>query len=164
MKVFLRANGKEIPVEISEDDYAALTAVTGYERQPHGTYWYNDASGTFIDNDEDDEVDTEQYDYGNYYSLESVARANARADKLMRQMRRFAALHGGCKSPIEFGYVITWSSLPSESFKILGASSDSFSFGSVKFASIEAATAAVKEFKEELHWYFTEYSPMPRKD
>jgi hypothetical protein len=98
------------------------------------------------------------YDSANYYSNFEVATNNARADKLMRQLRRFAVEHrekelnwigDEHKHFIEFDYesneIYTdwWSSLRQ--------------FGTIFFDSEETADLAIETFRDELLWYFTEY-------
>ena len=99
MKAKLIIEDKEIEVEISEEEYKKLQPSeekkTGYERvaKSNDYYYvsYNDKVDTTIEDCYD--VDNECYESANYYSSETVAENNARADKLMRQLRRFAVEH-----------------------------------------------------------------------
>ena len=87
-------DGKEIKVQINEEDLKKLTATgktTGYERVRYGSTYYKDSCGVVKTFEERSECfDSEAYESGNYYSDPDVAANNARADKLMRRLRRFA--------------------------------------------------------------------------
>ena len=103
------------------------------------------------------------YDCANYYSDINVARECARADTLMRKLRRFAAEHGGCAAPGESDtWYITYY-YPDESFEVKCAEYDceSFTPGMVLFKSEKAAQNAIDAFADELYQYFNFYEPMP---
>ena len=170
MKVTLTLNGKQAEVEFSKEQLVALGLVeekkTGYERvEPGKDYWCVVSSGDampWVDNHTiyGDAI----YELANYYSDKTVAENNARADKLMCQLRRFAAENGGIPSvedwkdrsinkyyirydydngKLRFDAMLTWR----DSFQIY-------------FKSKEACKKAIEEFKDELLWYFTEYQAM----
>ena len=99
MKAKLIIEDKEIEIEIPEEEYKKLQPSeekkTGYERMPESDiYYYANPKGD-VDTTVEDcyDVDNECYESANYYSSETVAENNARADKLMRQLRRFAVQH-----------------------------------------------------------------------
>ena len=99
MKAILIINNKEIEVEISQKELNKLQTTkkkkTGYERVVvDDEYYYVDSKGD-VRWQPDDGVyfDGGCYDTANYYSSETVAQNNARADQLMRQLRRFAVEH-----------------------------------------------------------------------
>lgn len=101
MKTKLIIEDKEMEIEISEEEYKKLQPSeekkTGYERMPESDiYYYANPKGD-VDTTVEDcyDVDNECYESANYYSSETVAENNARADKLMRQLRRFAVEHRG---------------------------------------------------------------------
>ena len=165
MKAKLIIEGKEIEVEISEEEYKKLQPSeekkTGYERVPESdVYYYANVKGDVDITTEDCyNVDNECYESANYYSSETVAENNARADNLMRQLRRFAVEHRECG--VNFNntntekYYICYDYASDE----LEVSSVVFSknFGAIYFDSEETARAAIDEFRDELIWYFTEY-------
>ena len=99
MKAKLIIEDKEIEVEISEEEYKKLQPSeekkTGYERVPKSSVYfyvsYNDKVDATVEDCYD--VDNECYESANYYSSETVAENNARADKLIRQLRRFSVEH-----------------------------------------------------------------------
>ena len=164
MKATLIIEGKEIEIEISEEEYKKLhPSKTGYERAPEnsGFYYEYNRGGVKCSIDEYCNIDNEYYESANYYSSDIVAENNARADKLMRQLRRFAVQH---REPgINFNdintakfYIYYNNELDSGSVfgaKVFGAKF----FGAICFDSKETAQAAIDKFHDELIWYFNEY-------
>ena len=165
MKAKLIIEDKEIEVEISEEEYKKLQPSeekkTGYERMPESDiYYYANPKGDVDTTIEDCyDVDNECYESANYYSSETVAENNARADNLMRQLRRFAVEHRG--NGVNFNstetekHYIYYDCIHDE----LDITFTFFArvFGMVYFDSEETAQAAIDEFHDELIWYFTEY-------
>ena len=98
MKAKLIINNQEIEVEISEEEYKKLQQKekkTGYERVDKGdTYFYVDDMNC-VEGEPDSclSYGDKTYEVANYYSDRTVAENNARADRLMRQLRRFAVEH-----------------------------------------------------------------------
>lgn len=164
MKAKLLINGKELEVEITEEELKKLEVKkknkTGYERVDlEKTYYLVDSTGVVCEclkyNVYEDDV---LMAIGNCYSDKTVAENNARADKLMRQLREFSVIHrekelnwvgDGYKYFIEFDYETNeihtdwWCSLRE--------------FGAIFFDSEETAELAIETFRDELLWYFTEY-------
>ena len=158
---------KDIEVDITEEELAKLAEPqktnkpTGYERaEKDVTYYYIESSGNvFWLREACDECDDAYYDSANYYSSKEIAENNARVDKLMRQLRRFAVEYresdinwkdsGHSKWSIGFDYnrneLYTYDKLCSRVF------------GVTYFDSQEAANSAATAFHDELIWYFTEY-------
>ena len=89
MKAKLIIEGKEIEVEISEEEYKKLQSPeekkTGYERVPESDVYFYANSRGYVETCTEDyySVDNEYYESANYYSSITVAENNARADKLM---------------------------------------------------------------------------------
>ena len=162
MKAKLIIEGKEIEIEISEEEYKKLQpSEIGYERVPksNGFYYANAKGdvGTGIDNY--CYADDKYYESANYYSSETVAENNARADKLMRQLRRFSVEHRergvNLNDTNTKKYYICYDYESNEleaTFTFVGRV-----FGIIYFDSEEAINAAIDEFRDELIWYFTEY-------
>ena len=162
MKAKLIIENKEIEIEISEEEYKKLQpSETGYERVPkNGKYFYEFGKGD-VESDIEDcyDIDDEYYASANYYSSEIVAENNTRADKLMRQLRRFSVEHRGHE--VDFNstetakHYIFYDCIHNE----LDITFTFFArvFGMVYFDSEETAQAAMDEFRDELIWYFTEY-------
>lgn len=162
MKAKLIIEDKEIEIEISEEEYKKLQpSETGYERMPKSNgYYYANAKGevrTGIDNY--CYADDKYYESADYYSSETVAENNARADKLMRQLRRFAVEHrehgvnlndtNTEKNYICYDY--------EDNELRISLMFSSRVFGAIYFDSEETAQTAINEFHDELIWYFTEY-------
>ena len=162
MKATLIIEGKEIEIEISEEEYKKLQpSKTGYERVPENCDFYYESSGATVELGFDERcyIDDKYYDIANYYSSDFVAENNARADKLMRQLRRFAVQH---REP-----GINFNNANTAKFYIicdyendeLRATYTSYAkvFGAIYFDSREVANAAIDKFHDELIWYFNEY-------
>ena len=165
MKAKLIIEGKEIEIEISEEEYKKLQPSeekkTGYERiSESDIYFYDNSSGyveTVCENYYD--VDNEYYESANYYSDKTVAENNARADKLMRQLRRFSVEHRG--------HGVNFNDIKTKKYYLYYDYEDNElrttfmfyfkHFGAIHFDSEGAAQAAIDEFYNELIWYFTEY-------
>lgn len=92
---------------------------------------------------------------GNCFKEKKDAEAQARAEKLMRQLKLFANWHdtgkvcGGCY----IKYVKKEDELIPEIIDAKGF----VPFGSVVFCSLDVAFKAIDEFKDELLWYFKDY-------
>lgn len=165
MKAKLIIEGKEMEVEISEEECKKLQLLeekkTGYERvSKSDIYFYTYPSGCVETTCEACyDIDDECYESANYYSDKTVAENNTRADKLMRQLRRFAVEHR------EHG--VNLNDINTKKFCIYYNYRDNelepdflFSekaFGTIHFDSKETTQAAIDEFHDELIWYFTEY-------
>lgn len=173
MKTILRiptSNGDvDVNVEIAESEFAKLAAagfaqtatLTGYKRLKKGeNYHFISASNLRNMRTEDyTSIDNQLYETANYYTSIELAENNARADQLMRQLRRFAVEHreheidwkdfDQSKWSIGFEYnhntLYTYDKLCSRIF------------GVTYFDSQETAQAAIDTFHDELVWYFTEY-------
>ena len=167
MKAKLIIEGKEIEVEISEEEYKKLQPSeekkTGYERvlsYSDKPYYCIEGVGNILAlTDTEHETDNLLYETANYYSSKEVAENNARADKLMRQLRRFAVErreHGvdfnNTNTKKHYIYYDYEYNTLSATFTLCAKV-----FGTIHFDSRETAQAAIDEFHDELIWYFTEY-------
>ena len=155
-------DGKEIEVLISEETLEQLAnkRTTGYERVRSGSTYYTDSCGVVKTFEECTEYsDEEVYESGNYYSDPDVAANNARADKLMRQLRRFAVENR--KVDIDWTnanqnkHYLYYDYVNKEFF--INSASYGRTFGQIYFDTKETAQRALEIFKDELLWYFTEY-------
>lgn len=165
MKAKLIIEDKEIEIEISEEEYKKLQPIeekkTGYERVPESDIYFYAHSKGYVETGCEDyyDIDDDYYESANYYSDKTVAKNNARADKLMRQLRRFSVEHRECE--VDFNstetakHYIYYDCIHDE----LDITFTFFArvFGMVYFDSEETAQAAIDEFHDELIWYFTEY-------
>lgn len=165
MKATLIIEGKEIEIEISKEEYKKLhpseEKKTGYERVPkmNDFYYLAHRGNVEVGVDNCDKYDDDCYKAANYYSDKFIAENNARADRLMRQLRRFAVEH---REP-----GINFNNANTAKFYIicdyendeLRANYTSYAkvFGAIYFDSREVANAAIDKFHDELIWYFNEY-------
>ena len=162
MKATLIIENKEIEIEISEEEYKKLyLSETGYERVSKSDIYYYAHSSGYVETDCEDyyDVDNEYYESANYYSDKTVAENNVRADKLMRQLRRFSVEHR--ENGINLNdmntkkFFVTYNYENNEIQP--GYTLQVKAFGTICFDSREATQAAIDEFYNELIWYFTEY-------
>lgn len=165
MKAKLIIEDKEIEIEISEEEYKKLQPSkekkTGYERVPESDIYFYANSRGYVETACEDcyDIDDEYYESANYYSDKTIAENNARADKLMRQLRRFAVEHR--EREVDFNstktakHYIFYDCIHDE----LGTTFTFVArvFGVIYFDSEETAQAAIDAFRDELIWYFTEY-------
>ena len=166
MKAKLIVNNKEFEIEIAENELKKLEATkleqkkTGYERKRGNVYWYaNYKDKLEWDSEycslEDDEI----YATGNYYSSKEIAENNVRADRLMRQLRRFAVTHR--ERELIWGSYDTvfliYYDYDSNKLKWCDTDSTTKDLGLIYFDSSQTAEDAIDAFRDELIWYFTEY-------
>ena len=165
MKAKLIIEGKEIEIEISEEECKKIQPPeekeTGYERVSESDIYFCANSRGYVETTPEDcyNIDDECYESANYYSDKTVAENNARADNLMRQLRRFAVEHRECG--------VNFSDTDTKKYCIDYDYDDgelrisfvfrSKKFGAIYFDSEETTQAAIDEFHDELVWYFTEY-------
>ena len=165
MKAKLIVEGKEFPIEIQDPELQKLLTSqkkTGYERVDAGQkYWVQNIRGDVCWGTESIFFtgNNEFYDSANYYSDETIAENNIRADKLLRQLRRFAVEHR--KSEID------WHNESQCKYYIYNETNTTNLdidychitryFGGIYFDTAEAAQLAIETFHDELVWYFTEY-------
>lgn len=171
MKIQININGKNINAEISEEQAKILGLIedkpeTGYEGREecnNKKHYFVNTIDLVIEDENTVLFDQNRYDVGNYYSDETIAENNARADRLLRCLRQWQALHD---QPIT---VEDWEEETEEdkfSFfydytleRILISYDRSSRYPNViYFSSPETAYKAIKQFEGELKWYFTEYT------
>lgn len=156
MKAKLVVEGKEFDIEILDPKLQELIAPkkkTGYERaKENNYYWIVDGqSQIYCLTECNDSGDENLYNSANYYESEVVAGRNARADTLMRQLRRFAVEHRTKDNPTEKFYIYDVKQVGLQIMR----STDKYI--GPWFDTLHAAAQAIETFKDELIWYFTEY-------
>lgn len=155
MKIKAIYKGKEIEVEILDEDLETLTKrKTGYERVSPGEkyYVYKGYLNTFID--VGDISDDDAYRFANYYNDKKLAENNIRADNLMRQLRRFSAEHRS-KNSNPFSYTIKYDLVNKSIHPVWNGTSKIIG---VCFDNVNHAQEAINKYYDELLWYFTEYT------
>lgn len=178
MQVELKVNDKSVQAEISEEQLKKMGIFeqlkelglvedkpkTGYERvKKSETYYvidteYNSMSKIQELNEQEDE---QYYNTGNYYSDETIAENNARADRLQRCLRQWQAQND---KPISMSdwknnniskYYVDYDCF-NELFFVTYAVHRRF-LNNIYFTSEEKAKEAIEVFNDELLWYFVEY-------
>lgn len=161
-KLIIDGEELEAQIEIDEADLKAMQneEKTGYERvgDSERYYWTGDDGSVYGSHENEISADDLRYDTANYYSSYDVGKNNARADKLMRQLRRFAVENRKDKIDWNDGkkhkYNICCSYPTQEIFVDFESNCRNFE---IYFDSCGVAERAIEEFKDELIWYFTEY-------
>lgn len=170
MKVTITMNGKSAEVEFTPEQLKALgitppPKLTGYEtHDAEKGLWYaspNSAVIRFNPDVESPNVKKTLEETANLYSDLPVAIANARADDLFRNLRRFAALNGGCVLPNNAlgKWEIRYDTDGDGLCTTLTSTWNLFLCPAI-FPTQESALAAIDAYRDELLWYFTEYDPM----
>ena len=165
MKAKLIIGNKEIEIEISEEEYKKLQPSeekkTGYERVSESDIYFYANSRGYVETACEDyyDVDNEYYESANYYSDKTVAKNNARADKLMRQLRRFSVEHRERGVNLNDANTRQYCIYYDYGNNTLGTAFTlcAKTFGVICFDSDETTLAAIDKFHDELIWYFTEY-------
>lgn len=177
MQFEIKVDGKTVQFEITEEQLKELGAFeqlkklglieeqrTGYERVKKDEMYYviNTKVDSMINVKEfKDETDEQYYNIGNYYSNKTIAENNARADRLLRQLRRWQAQHDKAIS------ISDWKNDQIDKYCITYGYGDEKLYvdhyyimrlpNTIYFATKEKAEEAIEVFKDELIWYFTEY-------
>ncbi len=168
MKVELKANGKTVQVEMTEEQLKELGVIkprTGYERRKECSneyYYLVDADSEVKRIKENGNIlDQDCYDTGNYYSDKTVAENNARADMLFRCLRQWQAQNDRAVTKKDWGnslarkFRIKYNHFDD---KLMMVGEEYFQdVNVIYFSSMEKADEAIEQFKDELIWYFTEY-------
>ena len=171
-------NGKTIDMELTREQEELINQSdkkrTGYEKVTYGDTYYSSDNGGLSNDDTNismndymgDYIDNSKYDNADYYNDETLAKNIARADTLMRKLRRFAVENGGSFSKEEWEnygigkYCIYYDY---DDCNITISNCDTYKdFGQIYFRSEEIARKAINTFGKELLWYFTEYNDMLR--
>lgn len=176
MQVELKVNDKSVQAEIPEEQLKETVLFeqlkrlglieeqrTGYERVEKGdVYYLNIINGeTVAETECNGRIDEGRYDTGNYYSNKTIAENNARADRLLRCLRQWQAANDKVISISDWKndeinkYFITYNYRFSL-FEI-GRSSQRREPNIIYFTTKGKVTEAIKNFRNELEWYFSEY-------
>lgn len=164
MKAKLIVEGREFPIEIQDPELQKLLMPqkkTGYERVDKDQTYYVQGfnEGIVWTSEYCNDDSNADYNTANYYSDKSVAKNNARADSLMRQLRRFAVEHRK--------YEIDWTNGQISKYYICVKNATNEivyncaytvqGFNTIYFDTKETVELAINTFYNELVWYFTEY-------
>ena len=166
MKAKLLLEGKEFDIEIQDPEMIEMLTKqsqahkTGYEKVKEGDCYYVDDSieGVEVIIEECDTTDRKLYDVANYYTDMTLAEDNARADMLMRRLRRFAAEENKrCADWDSDSYKrVIYYNHNSKNLSYYSFTT-THTFGAIAFDSDEGVKKAMEIYRDELIWYFTEY-------
>ena len=161
--ITIHIDGKEITAQISDEAAAELLQEdgprTGYERvDKNETYYHTSMSGgAFANKDEKINIDDMTYKFADYHSDRVIAENNARADKLVRQIRQWQALND---EPVNWncdnGKYAIYYACDKNQLGIINVD-NMRDLGQIYFSSAEKTIEALEIFRSELTWYFTEY-------
>lgn len=161
MKAKLVVEGKEFDIEILNPKLQELITPkkkTGYERvESFEEFFANYHCETTTYTDKRMNFSNKCYDCADYYSDKTVAENNNRADKLMRQLRRFAVEHRVNSLNWDNDTQAKWMIYHGSDGLGVCESDNIPCFGTIYFDRILDADEAIEAFKDELIWYFTEY-------
>lgn len=178
MKVELKVNDKSVQAEISEGQLKELGLVeqlkklglledkpkTGYERVKKGEMYYvidTEYNSMLKITEFNDKEDEQCYNTGNYYNDKIIAENNARADRLLRQLRQWQAANDKSISEKDWNDESKKKWFVAYSYGAEKLYADYYYImrlpNTIHFATKEKAEEAIEVFKDELLWYFTEY-------
>lgn len=163
MKLTGTYNGKQIELELTEEQVEVLKQrekkKTGWERAERGEkYFYCNLAESSKTTELGDSLDSTRYECANYCTDETLAKNIARAQTLQRKLWRRSA---------ELCEKVDWRNPETKKYDIIYDYEDDdlcvdfciFGRGleEIYFDTEEHAEQAIKEFKDELIWYFTEF-------
>lgn len=178
MQVELKVNDKSVQAEIPEEQLKETVLFeqlkklgliedkprTGYERVKKDEMYYviNTKVDSMINVKEfKDETDEQYYNIGNYYNDKVIAENNARADKLLRCLRRWQAANDKAIS------ISDWKNDKINKYCIAyNYSLNELNTGmerrlrrpnAIYFSTFQKTEEAIEVFRDELLWYFTKY-------
>lgn len=108
-----------------------------------------------------DEMDEQCYNIGNYYNDKIIAENNARADRLLRQLRQWQAQNDEVISMSDWKndkinkYCIAYDYSLNE--LNIGIERKLRRPNTIYFSTSQKTKEAIEVFRDELLWYFTEY-------
>ena len=164
MDNFIMFDGKKYRLVPEETQEETVKKLTGYERAVLGQKYFLVGEFSEVNEyyEENSKYEDGIYDTGNYYTDEKIANDNARADRLMHRLRRYAAMNGGIvtqNSQTKNGqkYYIGYNG--TNGLFVDWVKKNWSDFGIIYFFDKKTAQQALEEFRPELEWYFTEYEP-----
>ena len=164
MKATLIVEGREFPIEIHDPELHKLLKPpkkTGYERAADNEFYCYVSCDNSVRDDTDEYlgVDNDVHNVANYYSNKTVAENNARADKLMRQLRRFAVEHRASRPNWKDSNTRKYYLKYNHDIQDIAVDFCHYIqfFGAICFEDEDMANLAIETFHDELIWYFTEY-------
>lgn len=156
MKAKLTVNGKELEVDIADEQAKALTESkkTGFERVERGkrySYIYHAVSYDEIERGH--EFDDMRFSRGTYFSNDNLSADYTRVIALFLALSQWQALND---KPITRG---AWFEITNKYEKVEPTCANTYRFGIIRFSSYEKAIEAIEVFRSDLEWYFKEFKP-----
>lgn len=164
-RIKLTIDNQEFELDVDEKQLKTITdkltiSRNGYERAMQGFY-VSARDEVFEVVRCSDGSEGILYEVGNYYSDRQLAEDCARADRLMRLLRRYSVEYRtkdlddrNCSK-----WIIQYA--PDKTFNAFNASCKYA--GAVAFDSRDTCNAAIELFKTELTWYFTKFKDTTQK-
>lgn len=164
MDNFIMIDGKKYRLVPEETQEETAKKLTGYERAVLGQKYFLVGEFSEVNEyyEENSKCEDEIYDTGNYYTDEKIANNNARADRLMHRLRRYAAMHGGIvtkNAQTKNGQKYYIGYTDTNGLIVDWYETNWNNLGVIYFFDKKTAQQAIEEFRPELEWYFTEYEP-----
>lgn len=152
-------SGEKISVDYDEEDFPAdKKRLTGMEMvKKNNTYYFISGEGRAYEScDLKSGTDKKRYEAANYYSDKKLCEADARADTLMRKIRKYAREHNNFKTMndvsvrvfYDFHYGLGISNCKDENYVT--------AFHDFVFDE-STALEVIDKYKKDLLWYFEEY-------
>jgi hypothetical protein len=161
----LTIDNQEFELDVDEKQLKTITdklAVSrnGYERAMQGFY-VSARDEVFEVVRCNDGSEGTLYEVGNYYSDRQLAEDCAKADRLMRLLRRYSVEHR--TKDLDDRNCTKWiiQCAPNKTLHAFNTSSKYA--GAVAFDSCDTCEAAIKLFSTELAWYFTKFKDTTQK-
>lgn len=152
-------DGREIQVEISEEELKKIEVKKSpYTREFAKKYFYVDDFG-YIKREYDDRTANHNMRESicNFYSDEKFATYCARADHLMRRLRKFAIEANMKINGSEDKASIIINNNTNPDYQKIELKSNIRGFGHIFFKRESDCKKAIEMFHDDLVWYFTEY-------
>ena len=137
---------------------------TGYERVKKGEMYYvidTEYNSMLKITEFNDKEDEQCYNTGNYYNDKIIAENNARADRLLRQLRQWQAANDKSISEKDWNDESKKKWFVAYSYGAEKLYADYYYImrlpNTIHFATKEKAEEAIEVFRDELIWYFVEY-------
>ena len=167
LQIFIQGQEINIPIELDADQMNEIALalnsnnhITGWEQPEDGApCYYIDALcrvQRVISNEHSKNQIDLLYSEANCYLSENVASAIARAERLIRKLRRESIQRRKHQNDLsnEGGYTISYNYI--NNCLELGVTGNWLSVGEIVFDSEESAREVMNIYAEELTWYFTQ--------
>lgn len=163
-RIKLTIDNQEFELDVDEKQLKKITdnlivSRNGYEQSAQG--FYVSARDEVFEVPNTGDGGYALWEVGNYYSDRQLAENCARADRLMRLLRRFSVEHRTSKLDPDVR-VWTISYIRSKNMIYPHKIANGYA-GAVMFDTEEQAAEAIREYKNELMWYFNMFKDTTQK-